>query len=559
MHAILHAGRDHRRGNSELKDWEGKKRHQNLVQDGQQVYSKNKHNELRHRSRRDSQEPASLNITIESPPLVFYGSTSTSSGALLSGRLSIDVLPFKKQVEFTSLDMALNAIITTKKPVAKDCHACSNRSNALNTWNFLSAPKTFGEGRDSQLPFSFLLPGHLPATTNCCLGSVEYRLEAKGRTSQSQEITLIHPLKIGRAFVPGPDRTPVRVFPPTNLTAHMILPPIIHPIGVYSLQLTLSGIVNKDDHVQTRWRLRKLTWRIEEHTSMISPACSNHIRKIGGDGKALKHQDERTIGCGEVKGGWKTVFDTNEGEITLVFDAQLSPSRHPTCDMDSPAGLNIKHNLVIELIVAEEYCPTQNSSVITLTGSARVLRMQYPIVVSERAGMGISWDEETPPIYTDVPASPPMYGRTTTNACTVTTATMEDYDGPELEYVDLERLQSEDPHSPPRYRERSSSEYADVLASMLRDAGPQSNDVSDSGQQEPVELSHPTAQTRSADSPNVLSTPRLPSRLTGDDLEVEPPLYSTRTQVEMHDSSQQSQQEDYAIGEIEREGGVGVT
>ena len=29
--------------------------------------------------------------------------------------------------------------------------------------------------------------------------------------------------------------------------------------------------------------------------------------------------------------------------------------------------------------------------------------------VTERAGLGISWDEEQPPMYGDVPASPPSY------------------------------------------------------------------------------------------------------------------------------------------------------
>src|SRR5690606_21863117 len=69
----------------------------------------------------------------------------------------------------------------------------------------------------------------------------------------------------------------------------------------------------------------------------------------------------------------------------------------------------VRHNLVVELIVAEEFCPNWNTNLITPTGAARVLRMQFHLHVTERPGLGISWDEEMPPIYCDVPASPPSY------------------------------------------------------------------------------------------------------------------------------------------------------
>ena len=42
-------------------------------------------------------------------------------------------------------------------------------------------------------------------------------------------------------------------------------------------------------------------------------------------------------------------------------------------------------------------------------GTARVLRAQFALVVSNRAGMGLSWDDEAPPAYPQVPGSPPRY------------------------------------------------------------------------------------------------------------------------------------------------------
>ena len=83
----------------------------------------------------------------------------------------------------------------------------------------------------------------------------------------------------------------------------------------------------------------------------------------------------------------------------------------PLCDVDSPTGLACHHNLVLEIIVAEEQTAVKSGKTAMPTGAARVLRMQFKLVLTERAGMGISWDEEQPPMYEDVPISPPGYTR----------------------------------------------------------------------------------------------------------------------------------------------------
>lgn len=35
--------------------------------------------------------------------------------------------------------------------------------------------------------------------------------------------------------------------------------------------------------------------------------------------------------------------------------------------------------------------------------------MKFRLVCTDRSGLGISWDEEAPPVYGDVPAAPPTY------------------------------------------------------------------------------------------------------------------------------------------------------
>ena len=371
-------------------------------------------------------QPATLDVEIESPPLTFYGPPAQSTGALLSGQLKLNVTECK--VKLNTFEMVLMAKVETKKPVSKDCPDCMSKSSELFKWRFLTEPTYYQKGIHS-FPFSYLLPGHLPASTHGTLGVIDYVLCARAITSLADPITLMRPIKVSRALAPGSDKTSVRIFPPTNLTATILLPPTIYPIGEFSAELRLTGVVNKGEHHQTRWRLRKLTWRLEEQMKIVSAACPKHAHKIGGEGKGVLHQDVRTIGTDDIKGGFKTDFDSEGGgQIDMEFQAAINPGSSPLCNVESPTGLNVEHKLILELIVAEESCPNHNTKHATPTGAARVLRMQFNLIVTERSGLGISWDEEQPPTYEDVPASPPVYAK------------MEVYAGEPLAYEDLDRL-----------------------------------------------------------------------------------------------------------------------
>lgn len=122
------------------------------------------------------------------------------------------------------------------------------------------------------------------------------------------------------------------------------------------------------------------------------------------------HEDIRTLASDDVKSGWKTDFGTNGGSIEYEWSAAIKPNKEPCCDVVSPTGLEVAHNLVLEIIVAEEQTAgVGKGDRAAPTGAARVLRMQFKLVLTERSGMGISWDEEMPPMYEDVPISPPGY------------------------------------------------------------------------------------------------------------------------------------------------------
>lgn len=358
-------------------------------------------------------QPATLDILIESPPLVFYGVPASSSGALLSGQLILKVHEDALAIE--DFKMKLGLEVTRKRPFHNHCPECSNQKDELKEWTFLATPATLRRGEHT-FPFSFLLPGHLPATMRASLSTIDYVLRGSITPKGAEPIKIVQNLDVKRAIQPPETpRHSIRIFPPTNLTANCELPTVIHPIGETMISMRIDGIVqrNAETKTQTHWKLKRLTWRLDETQKTISPACPKHAAKLGNveEGKkGMAHQDVRTIGQEEMKSGWKSDYSTADGTIELEFPFSIKADAKPVCDMKAEDGTEVSHVLIVEMIVAEEFAPIKRPSQVTPTGAARVLRMHFNTTLTERAGLGISWDEEQPPLYENVPASPPAYG-----------------------------------------------------------------------------------------------------------------------------------------------------
>ncbi|MCJ1238800.1 hypothetical protein MMC14_006791 [Varicellaria rhodocarpa] len=372
---------------------------------------------------------ATLEIEMESPPLVMHGPPEQSSGALLSAKLKLNVADIG--IQLTALDMKLLSKLTTRKPVSKDCQDCTTKTMEIMKWRFLTEPTTYMAGTHS-FPFSFLLPGTLPATSHGKLATIDYSLVAQGVSDSCENIKLVHPILVQRALAPGVERTSIRIFPPTNITATVNLPTAIHPIGEFNVQMRMTGVVESESNYLRRWHIRKMSWRIDENSKMISPACPKHAHKIGAEGqegKGILHEYSKILGEKEYYAGWKSDFEEiGGGSIEMDFVAVINHGSRPVCGVDSGTGFEVSHKLVVEIIVGEDRCSKAKTKPFVATGTARVLRMSFGIMVTERGGMGISWDKEQPPMYENVPSSPPRY------------ATVDDYNGKPLPYEELESL-----------------------------------------------------------------------------------------------------------------------
>lgn len=271
-----------------------------------------------------------LGITIESPPIILYGNANESTGSIISGLLTLEIQDrnadnnsirpitsngsyssrttesgyFEKEVD--SVTLSLVQTIHYTKPfiiplnTVACCKNCTTKTTELARWDVLTSRASFAPGRHAY-PFSHLVPGSLPASTK--LGSsnsgayIKYGLIAVSKTPDGKENKVKLPVNISRLILRGPDRNSLRVFPPTDVTVSSVLPNVIYPKSSFPIELRMNNVVSKKG--DRRWRMRKLSWRIEEHTKVKAHTCPAHEGKL----KLIYGQQKRTQLNRELKTG----------------------------------------------------------------------------------------------------------------------------------------------------------------------------------------------------------------------------------------------------------------
>jgi hypothetical protein len=225
--------------------------------------------------------------------------------------------------------------------------------------------------------------------------------------------------------VPETPHHSLRIFPPTNITASVHYDAVVHPYTTSNFTLRLDGIGRHNANARSveYWKLKRLSWKLEEIVTTVAPACQKHAPKVpqendaDDDGnktkKGVARSDTRVIAHADMQSGWKADYHSANGSIEaeIAYGTGGSSSRSVSCDLSGRDGTEVTHRLVVEMVVAQEYVPLTHTRHVTPTGIARILRMNFGVVITDRAGLGVSWDNEAPPIYQDVPASPPPYER----------------------------------------------------------------------------------------------------------------------------------------------------
>lgn len=86
-----------------------------------------------------------LSALIESPPLVFYGYANSSSGALLSGQLLVQVK--EDHIDIEKFKMQLVVEVTRKRPFHSHCADCAKNTDKVKEWDFLTEPVAMRQGK----------------------------------------------------------------------------------------------------------------------------------------------------------------------------------------------------------------------------------------------------------------------------------------------------------------------------------------------------------------------------------------------------------------------------
>ncbi|KAG5966795.1 hypothetical protein E4U57_001801 [Claviceps arundinis] len=391
-----------------------------------------------------SRAPASMEWSIESPPVVLYGTPEESSGALISGLLYVDV--HDEVLKLDSFVATLTMHTKYKKPFQGHCADCQTKITELRAWQFLAQPTSLRRG-NHQFPFSTLLAGNLPASTNTPVVSISYHFKAQAMTvspsvsASNLSSTSSVPLKFERTLhikrsLPEPlyPHHSVRIFPPTNIKASAHYNSVIHPTSSNTVTLKLDGLMTHNEKVHTvdLWKLRKVSWKLEETIKTLAPACDKHSPSTPASTttptddesppnatpkNAVSRTETRILGEKQIHEGWKSDFSGNDGIVDFEFDYTMTqfkthakdPPRF-ACDVHTPdSTTHVSHALQLELIVSKEFAPEGKPHLASQTGTGRILRMHFAVHMTEYPGLGVSWDNEAPPVYQDVPPSPPGY------------------------------------------------------------------------------------------------------------------------------------------------------
>lgn len=264
--------------------------------------------------RAHSEEPSngrfSLHIKLESPPIVLYGHEHESSGSILSGVLTLDVLSKSAQKVSSNLNLALSPVTLSSSALLPDilldsvtlrlvqtfhltkpfmpsstlilaCKNCAHKEAILAEWDISLLRCAFPVGSYAY-PFSHLLPGLLIALAKLgdCTSQtyIRYELVAVAKAIDGKEVRAVLPLEILRSILRGPDKNSLRVFPPTEVVTSAVLPGVMYPKSTLPIELRMENIVNENQ--TRRWRMRKLLWKLEESTQVRAYACSQHQSKL---------------------------------------------------------------------------------------------------------------------------------------------------------------------------------------------------------------------------------------------------------------------------------------
>jgi len=348
-------------------------------------------------------EPVRLGLLVEPSPALFNGPPLISPGALISGKLQL--LACIDNLMLESIVLFLECVVTNRRPFRQHCHCCARRADILQNWDFLDHPKVFSVDEGvHELQFSYLIPGHLPATTHGQTGEINYVLRARARLHSGKDVEVLHTFPVRRVSQDGSRKDNVRFFAPSNAILRVSLPSLVQSAETFCIRWRLDMPLSQDETIQRRWHLRKITWHIAEYESKLLP-CARHT--VSTHSYISHNRSRRDVGNGEIHEfpDLQIGDDGFQGEIEASCNSELRPQ----CDVVSTAGLEITHLLFMDIEIAEKRALNKRLFLSSPIRAALNLRARFDLIVSARSGPSVTQEQEALPPYVDVEPAPVHY------------------------------------------------------------------------------------------------------------------------------------------------------
>jgi hypothetical protein len=152
-------------------------------------------------------------------------------------------------------------------------------------------------------------------------------------------------------------------FPPTGIRASVEYGTILYPTGTHRITLKLDRLLDYDETTKTvtLWRVKWISWQLNEKIKTFSPSCQKHkldrgveLMRIGST-----RVDERSLGGKDLHQDWKCTYEglTGIAEAEFGYVLQGCDESRYVCDEKTLDGSEITHSLKIDITVHKEHAP----------------------------------------------------------------------------------------------------------------------------------------------------------------------------------------------------------
>lgn len=363
--------------------------------------------------RKFSKAAVTLQLQLDSYPLILEDDTPDSCGSAVSGRICILIRDDFVNIE--SFSAVLDVVLTQNRPFHRYCSDCKNNQTELLNLQFLSEPTILARGAH-QFPFSAILPKYLPPSLATPLLHNTYGIHAtalirrlKKTNSRPYKVTINEKIPVTRYPTrPYLPRYVSQSFPAIGVEISAY-PDSIQPNSTNNFVVTLKGLSQRPQNGRDgyAWRILNGSWSLEETITTTASACKRHtLTKPANRDKHVIRTRTRAITEDQIYDEWKSL--ESKDSIDLGFNVELNnkhrrdSKQNYTYDVKACNGTEVSHVLIVELIMVREVIPMNQPDTFIRTGVVKVLQSKYPVVLMDNFEEEVQADRDVLPCYDEI-------------------------------------------------------------------------------------------------------------------------------------------------------------